>query len=96
MHPPLTPHKHPHCAEVGWLPSSRGTWVRGLRFSPHIPQAPAVARLFPQKINALVQCHEATWYNKFIGSCNDQKTALDACFREEVLPLETPRLRERA
>ena len=29
------------------------------------------------------RCHEQNLYGKFIGSCNDAKAALDACFRAE-------------
>ena len=34
-------------------------------------------------IDALLECHESKPYGKFIGACNDQKAALDACFRAE-------------
>ena len=34
-------------------------------------------------VKALVECHEQNPYGKFIGSCNDAKAALDACFRAE-------------
>lgn len=36
-----------------------------------------------QQIEALVQCHEDHTFSKFFGACNQQKWALDRCFREE-------------
>ena len=34
-------------------------------------------------IEALRLCHEANPRMKFLGSCNDEKAALDQCFRDE-------------
>ena len=36
-----------------------------------------------QLIEALQECHRDHPIAKFWGHCNDQKIALDACFREE-------------
>ena len=36
-----------------------------------------------QLIEALQECHREHPVAKFWGHCNDQKIALDACFREE-------------
>lgn len=52
-----------------------------------------------QKIEALVACHRDSPYAKFWGACNEQKWALDRCFREEkainrhasLCPLSSPR-----
>lgn len=35
-------------------------------------------------IQALKDCHNAGTFNKFIGSCNSAKTAVDKCLKEEV------------
>lgn len=32
---------------------------------------------------ALIRCHEASWINRFIGACNDEKASLDRCLRED-------------
>ncbi|KAL4523646.1 hypothetical protein Ndes2437A_g00231 [Nannochloris sp. 'desiccata'] len=34
-------------------------------------------------IEALIKCHNDHPIAKFVGVCNDQKWALDRCFREE-------------
>ena len=34
-------------------------------------------------VDALVECHDANVYGKFWGACNDQKAAMDACFKAE-------------
>ena len=39
--------------------------------------------LYFQVIEALITCHEDHPVAKFFGVCNDQKWALDRCFREE-------------
>lgn len=36
-----------------------------------------------QEIQALLTCHQEHPYAKFWGVCNEQKWALDRCFREE-------------
>lgn len=38
-----------------------------------------------EAIQALEDCHQANPLKKFIGSCNDFKTALDQCLRDEFL-----------
>lgn len=35
-------------------------------------------------IDAFEACHKANVYNRFFGFCNEQKYALDKCFRAEV------------
>lgn len=45
---------------------------------------PTVTRHIPpqyQVIDALLLCHAENPYAKFMGACNDQKVALDQCFR---------------
>ena len=42
-------------------------------YHPHIPPY--------QVIDALLLCHAENPYAKFMGACNDQKVALDQCFR---------------
>ena len=34
-------------------------------------------------VDALVACHDNNVYGKFWGACNDQKAAMDACFKAE-------------
>ena len=34
-------------------------------------------------VKALVACHEENKWGKFLGSCNDVKAQLDACFKSE-------------
>lgn len=34
-------------------------------------------------VNALVNCHANFPFSKFMGYCNDDKAAMDICFREE-------------
>ncbi|GMI09124.1 hypothetical protein TrVE_jg12624 [Triparma verrucosa] len=34
-------------------------------------------------IKALQMCHATKPYMKFVGGCNDEKAAIDHCFREE-------------
>ncbi|POY76287.1 hypothetical protein BMF94_0482 [Rhodotorula taiwanensis] len=36
-------------------------------------------------MKALQQCHAQYPYLKFVGACNDQKHALNACLRQERL-----------
>ncbi|CAO3695895.1 unnamed protein product [Rhizopus stolonifer] len=38
-----------------------------------------------QVIEALNECHRAGTFNKFIGTCNAAKTAVDACLQQEFL-----------
>lgn len=40
-------------------------------------------QIIMQAIEALIQCHNDHPYAKFWGVCNEQKWALDRCFREE-------------
>lgn len=35
-------------------------------------------------IQALDDCHRVGTFNKFIGTCNAAKTAVDKCLKEEV------------
>lgn len=35
-------------------------------------------------IEAFEKCHKENSYNRFFGFCNEQKYALDKCFRAEV------------
>lgn len=35
-------------------------------------------------IEALEACHRAGTFNKFIGTCNEAKRAVDNCLKEEV------------
>ncbi len=39
--------------------------------------------LCKQEVEDLVRCHTDRPYMKFLGVCNDAKSALDLCFREE-------------
>lgn len=74
MHPPLHLHKHPHCKEVS-IPCrslhTLATLVHRLTYC------------VVQFINALNQCHADNPIAKFWGVCNNQKIALDKCFRQE-------------
>ena len=36
-----------------------------------------------EQIEALIKCHKDHPFAKFWGACNEQKWALDRCFREE-------------
>ena len=47
---------------------------------------PPLLRPHPQcghVVKLLVQCHEENKFAKYFGACNDQKVALDQCFRAE-------------
>mmetsp|Transcript_3824 Transcript_3824/g.4313 ORF Transcript_3824/g.4313 Transcript_3824/m.4313 type:complete len:90 (-) Transcript_3824:124-393(-) len=39
--------------------------------------------LCKEAILALTNCHKDNPYAKFVGVCNDQKWALDKCFKEQ-------------
>jgi COX assembly protein 2 len=39
--------------------------------------------LCKQEVEDLVRCHSENPYLKFVGVCNDAKSSLDMCFREE-------------
>ena len=39
--------------------------------------------LCKQEVEDLVHCHRDNPYLKFFGVCNDAKTSMDLCFREE-------------
>ncbi len=39
--------------------------------------------LCKQEVEDLVNCHRDNPYLKFFGVCNDAKTSMDLCFREE-------------
>ena len=50
------------------------------------PMHPPLYRPHPKcaaLVDALVECHDANVYGKFWGACNDQKAAMDACFKAE-------------
>ena len=50
------------------------------------PMHPPLYRPHPKcaaLVDALVACHDANVYGKFWGACNDQKAAMDACFKAE-------------
>ena len=50
------------------------------------PMPPPLYRPHPKcaaLVDALVECHDANVYGKFWGACNDQKAAMDACFKAE-------------
>lgn len=34
-------------------------------------------------VDLLVKCHEENVLSKFLGACNDQKRAMDQCFKAE-------------
>ncbi|CEG71480.1 hypothetical protein CU097_004929 [Rhizopus azygosporus] len=38
-------------------------------------------------IEALEECHRAGTFNKFIGTCNAAKRAVDECLKEEFLAM---------
>ena len=40
---------------------------------------------------AIKQCHDDNPYAKFLGVCNDHKTALNLCLRKEVRRRLPPR-----
>lgn len=42
-----------------------------------------------QVIEALEECHRAGTFNKFIGTCNAAKRAVDQCLKEEVCTTES-------
>lgn len=44
-------------------------------------------------IQALNECHHAGTFNKFIGTCNAAKTAVDKCLKEEVIFLDCAKTR---
>ena len=50
----------------------------------HPPLTPSNHPLCLAVISELKQCHEQHPWAKFLGACNTQKSALDACFRAEV------------
>jgi hypothetical protein len=50
----------------------------------HPPLTPGNHPLCLDVITALKACHTANPFAKLLGACNDQKSALDACFRAEV------------
>ena len=83
MHPPLY-RPHPKCAAVRTRVSARA----------RAPAPRAVARRHPsrarrnpparaQLVELLVKCHDENPYGKFWGACNDEKHALDLCFKEQ-------------
>ena len=50
------------------------------------PMHPPLYRPHPKcaaLVDALVECHDNNVYGKFWGACNDQKAAMDACFKAE-------------
>jgi hypothetical protein len=47
---------------------------------PYLPPSPPPQTKI-QVIDALLLCHAENPYAKFMGACNDQKVALDQCFR---------------
>lgn len=58
--------------------------TRSARRRPPLPVArarnpPARAQL----VDLLVKCHDENPYGKFWGACNDEKAAMDWCFKEE-------------
>ncbi|KAL1926956.1 hypothetical protein VTP01DRAFT_5286 [Rhizomucor pusillus] len=38
-----------------------------------------------EAIEALEECHRASFFNKFSGACNEAKQRLDQCLKEEYL-----------
>ncbi|KAG5188765.1 hypothetical protein JKP88DRAFT_25195 [Tribonema minus] len=38
-----------------------------------------------EMVEQLVKCHDENPYGKFLGACNEAKTALDKCFRQEKI-----------
>ena len=50
----------------------------------HPPLTVANHPLCGEVIAALTACHAAHPWRKLIGECNEQKWALDACFRAEA------------
>ena len=50
------------------------------------PMHPPLYRPHPKcaaLVDALIECHDSNVYGKFWGACNDQKAAMDACFKAE-------------
>ena len=43
-------------------------------------------------VQDLVKCHEENPITKFFGACNDVKTAMDKCFRDEKIARRTANL----
>ena len=47
---------------------------------------PPLGRPHPQcgeTVNLLLACHKENPFKKYFGACNDQKLALDTCFKAE-------------
>lgn len=42
-----------------------------------------------EAIEALEECHRASFFNKFSGACNEAKQRLDQCLKEEVQNIST-------
>ena len=83
MHPPLY-RPHPKCAAVRTRVSARARAPAPRAVAHHHPSRarrnpPARAQL----VDLLVKCHDENPYGKFWGACNDQKAAMDWCFKEE-------------
>jgi COX assembly protein 2 len=50
----------------------------------HPPLEPYKHEGCDKVIEALEECHRAGTFNKFIGTCNAAKIAVDKCLKEEV------------
>ena len=80
MHPPLFK-PHPLCKGVRPAAAAAAAAFRPARAAaPHAHSPPLAPR---QEVEALVKCHAENPYLKFVGTCNDAKSSLDLCVREE-------------
>ncbi|XP_057972573.1 uncharacterized protein LOC131160724 isoform X1 [Malania oleifera] len=81
MHPPLTLHRHPMCAET--------TLLDGVFKFDVVIYRLTQLRKFKLVIEQFQKCHLDHPIAKFFGECTDLKIKLDRCFRQEVSFLHT-------
>ncbi|XP_057972577.1 uncharacterized protein LOC131160724 isoform X2 [Malania oleifera] len=75
MHPPLTLHRHPMCAET--------TLLDGVFKFDVVIYRLTQLRKFKLVIEQFQKCHLDHPIAKFFGECTDLKIKLDRCFRQE-------------
>ncbi|XP_052204496.1 uncharacterized protein LOC127809609 isoform X2 [Diospyros lotus] len=78
MHPPLTLHRHPMCAEVLFLVEMVPCFDKCLTTGIVL-----LAACMVQIIEQFQKCHLDHPIAKFFGECTDLKIKLDRCFRQE-------------
>lgn len=75
MHPPLA--EHAHTRKLQPVHPHRSQPTQSFSFLAATTECSEVMK-------AIKDCHTNNPYLKFLGVCNDQKTALNMCLRQEV------------